>query len=498
MTFTTLLALLQSDGERWQISFFRALLDSLLEVLPGTQAGIWLWRAPAGVRAGLSDGRALPQETADRLAAVTSRAQAPALAEAGSELGRLCREIMTPAPAAEEPSQFLLLPATGQSPTGTLDFLLSGTAERGFGLPETELWRQVQAALTSRAAPGGRKLRYLEVHEAIATQSGATDGEALFRQALQMLEETFPGNRAQAFLVGEDSTSFRRVTPAGQSETAGLDLPRPWTAEHVARTGKSVRVDDELAVPLRAGGEFMGVLSLTNRAPRRFTPAEERFLGGVSSHLSHAVANLRNQKRLRDAFLGTITTLANMVEGKDDYTGGHCQRLAEMALAVGIRLGFDEQRLDTLTYAAILHDIGKVAIPDAILNKPGKLTPEEYKTLQQHPVIGRQLLEKIDLLRPAAPMVEQHHERWDGRGYPRGLREEEILLESRIIATVDAFDAMTTTRPYRRALPRAEAISRLREGAGMQFDPEVVDVFLNYVVSGGAPVRSLPGRSQHV
>ncbi|MGE5589314.1 MAG: GAF and HD-GYP domain-containing protein [Bacillota bacterium] len=498
MTFATLLALLQGNGERWQISFFRALLDSLLEVLPGTQAGVWLWRAPAGVQAGLSDGRTLPQETADRLAAVMSRVPAPALTEVGSEVERLCREIMTPTPASEEPRQFLLLPATGQSPAGTLDFLLSGSAARGFGLPEAGLWRQVQAALTRGAPPGGRDLRYLAVHQAIAAQSVTTDSEALLRQALQVLEETFPGGHAHAFLVGEDPTSLRRVTPAGRNGDTGSDLPRPWTAEHVARTGKIVRADDELAVPLKAGGEFLGVLNLTHRTPRRFTPAEEQLLNGVSSHLSHAVANLRNQKRLRDAFLGTITALANMVEGKDDYTGGHCQRLAEMALAVGIRLGFDEQRLDTLTYAAILHDIGKVAIPDAILNKPGKLTPEEYRTLQQHPVIGRQLLEKIDLLRPAAPMVGQHHERWDGRGYPRGLREEEILLEARIIAAVDAFDAMTTTRPYRRALPRSEAISRLREGAGIQFDPEVVDVFLNYVVSGGAPVLSLPGRSTHV
>jgi|GEM_PF-3770178 len=514
MTFETLLALLQGDGEGWQVSFFRALLGSLLEVIPGTQAGVWLLRAPTGVQAELSYGQALPQDAAVRLAAAMANTQGPVLAEADSELGRLWQDMMTPAPAPEASPQFLLLPAAGQGLPGTLDFLLAGIAEQGFRLLEAEPWRQLQAALTSSRAKWDWERRYLAVHEAIASQAGTADSKALFRQAVQALEDIFPGDHARAFLVDEDQTRFHCVMPATRRGAAELDLPRPWTAEHVARTGKSVHVDDrrtdprfpsalqdrsirsELAVPLKAGGELMGVLSLANPAPGRFAQVEERFLGSVASHLSHAAANLRNQKRLRDAFLGTITALANMVEGKDDYTGGHCQRLAEMALAIGIRLGFDEERLNTLTYAAILHDIGKVAIPDAILNKPGQLTPKEYRILQEHPVIGRQLLEKIDLLRAAAPIVEQHHERWDGRGYPHGLKDEEILLEARIITVVDAFDAMTTTRPYRRALPKSEAVSQLREGAGSQFDPEVVDVFLNYVVGGGPLALSLPGRSE--
>ncbi|MCL5676529.1 MAG: HD domain-containing protein [Firmicutes bacterium] len=499
--------------------FFRAVLGSLLEALPGTLAGAWLLRAPAGVQGELSGGQTLPQGAAARLAAAMANAQGPVLGDAGCELGRLCQEAMAPVLDPEAQPHFLLLPAAGHGSPGTLDFLLAGIPVRGFGLLGAETWRLLQAALRVPGSERDWERRYLAMHEAVASQAATAGGETLFSRAVQALQDIFPEDFAQAFLVDGNQTRLQFIAATAQGEAAaaaGPDLRSHRIAEHVAGTGESVRVDDvrtdsrfppylagrsirsELVVPLKAGNELLGVLSLANPAPGRFTQTEERFLGGVASHLSHASANLRNQKRLQDAFLGTITTLANMIEGKDDYTGGHCQRLAEMALAIGIRLGFDEERLNTLTYAAILHDIGKVAIPDAILNKPGRLTPKEYRIMQEHPVIGRRLLEQIDLLRAAAPIVEQHHERVNGKGYPYGLKGKDILLEARIITVVDAFDAMTSTRPYRRALPKFEAVAQLREGAGSQFDPEVVNVFLNHVAGGGIMALALPGRSKDV
>jgi HD-GYP domain-containing protein (c-di-GMP phosphodiesterase class II) len=133
--------------------------------------------------------------------------------------------------------------------------------------------------------------------------------------------------------------------------------------------------------------------------------------------------------------------------------------------------------------AGLLHDIGKVAIPDAILRKPGPLTEEELRLMQTHTTVGRRILEGLPPMRTVARVVEQHHERFDGSGYPHALKGKEILLPARIISVVDAFDAMTSTRPYRRALGRDKAVEELRAGAGSQFDPDVVRVFLQYVLA---------------
>lgn len=235
-----------------------------------------------------------------------------------------------------------------------------------------------------------------------------------------------------------------------------------------------------MAVPVGVGETEFGTLIGRRDAADAPAPTDEA-LGALAGHLGRALANMEAHRRLRNTLMGVISSFSTLVEGKDDYTEGHCERIAEMALALGIRFGLSGGRLDDLTYAGLLHDVGKVAIPDAILNKPGPLTPEEYAIMQTHPTVGRRALENIDLLQQTARIVEQHHEHYDGNGYPHGLRGEEILLEARIVATVDAYDAMTTRRPYRAALPRDEALARLNRGAGTQFDPEVVEAFVRYV-----------------
>ena len=170
--------------------------------------------------------------------------------------------------------------------------------------------------------------------------------------------------------------------------------------------------------------------------------------------------------------------IAQQVED-DEYTHGHSRRLEGLAVAVGERLGLPPDRLADLTHAALFHDVGKARVPKEILQKPDKLTPEEWEIMKMHTIWGREMLERRPSLARAALIVEQTHERFDGTGYPHGLSGEEIMLEARIIAVVDAYDAMTTDRPYRRALPRDQAIAELRAGAGTQFDPQVVDAFLS-------------------
>lgn len=183
-------------------------------------------------------------------------------------------------------------------------------------------------------------------------------------------------------------------------------------------------------------------------------------------------------------FLGGLVALARAIEARDPCTGSHLERVTELALAVGTELDLGLDVLRTLWLAALLHDVGKLAIPDSVLSKPGPLTLEEYELMKSHPERGAKILEDVWYLQPAVPAILHHHERWEGTGYPAGLKGEEIPLEGRILAVVDAWDAMLGDRPYRRALAEAEAIAELERGAGTQFDPGVVAAFLKSRAKG--------------
>ena len=178
-----------------------------------------------------------------------------------------------------------------------------------------------------------------------------------------------------------------------------------------------------------------------------------------------------------------IFALARTVEAKDAYTEGHVQRLAQYSAVIGERMGLPSEELVALRYGALLHDVGKVGVDEMIIRKGGPLTPAEYREMQQHTLIGERIVQPLRLASAVSPIVRHHHERWDGRGYPDGLAREAIPLGARIVAVADAFDAMTTQRPYNRVLPLDEAIERLRAGAGIYWDPQVVAVFLEWLQS---------------
>ncbi len=202
-----------------------------------------------------------------------------------------------------------------------------------------------------------------------------------------------------------------------------------------------------------------------------------------SSPALELVARVTSMLRLKNVYDSldsaehVIFALAAAVEAKDPFTEAHTQRVAESARAVGARLGFGPSQLETLYRGGLIHDIGKIGIPDAILLKPGPLTPDEWTIMRRHPEIGKALIERIPFLRGAVPIVWAHHEKWDGSGYPRGLKGEEIPLGARIFMAVDAFDAMTFDRPYSKAKPFDVAKAEIRRCAGTHFDPTVVESF---------------------
>ena len=187
---------------------------------------------------------------------------------------------------------------------------------------------------------------------------------------------------------------------------------------------------------------------------------------------------LRAERALAASYEALLVALARALEAKDDETEGHSERVTAYALRLGRALGLRREALEDLRRGALLHDLGKIGIPDAVLRKPGPLTEEEKALMRTHPLIGDRILEGLPALQGARGVVRHHHERFDGRGYPEGLQGEEIPLLARIFAVVDAYDAMTSDRPYRRALSHGEALAAIAREAGKQFDPQVVRVFL--------------------
>jgi HD-GYP domain-containing protein (c-di-GMP phosphodiesterase class II) len=188
---------------------------------------------------------------------------------------------------------------------------------------------------------------------------------------------------------------------------------------------------------------------------------------------------------LNQTYRGTVMVLADVVEADDDYTASHCRSVVELCAATGTEMGLKTDQMQELEIAALLHDVGKIAIPDEILNKPARLTDDEFELMKTHTIEGQALLERVGgKLARVGEIVRSCHERWDGRGYPDGLMGEEIPLPARIVFCCDAYSAMTTDRPYRRAMSHDAAIAELRSNAGTQFEPRVVVAVVTAVEKG--------------
>lgn len=225
----------------------------------------------------------------------------------------------------------------------------------------------------------------------------------------------------------------------------------------------------------------------------RGAPSSIREIRDLTSSFNHAAAVIRQgREKLQGAYVQFVGSLASALDARDRYTAGHSHRVSDLSCATAKALAVTEAELDNIRVGALLHDIGKIGISDTVLQKPGRLTREEFDIIKQHPEIGRRILEGVQGFAPYLAAVELHHENWDGTGYPRGQSGEETPLAARIIHVSDAYDAMTTDRPYRRGMTHEQAISVLREYAGRHFDPQVVDVF----VSLAGPPGSFEGTSE--
>jgi GAF domain-containing protein len=241
-------------------------------------------------------------------------------------------------------------------------------------------------------------------------------------------------------------------------------------------------------MPLHSGARALGLLMFgEERSEERepFSPDKIRLACSIGEQAASALYRVELFVQLEESYLETVLALAKAVDAKDTYTADHAQHLAIMAFAIGREMGMTEPELESLRCGAILHDIGKIGVPDAVLQKPSRLDPAEWALMREHPSIGARILAPIPHLASAAQIVRHHHERYDGKGYPDGLAGEAIPLGARILTVVDSYSAITDKRIYKEARSHAEAVSELRKCAGTQFDPRVVEVFLAIINERG-------------
>ena len=247
---------------------------------------------------------------------------------------------------------------------------------------------------------------------------------------------------------------------------------RELFAEHPGRQVSSLAV-----VPLKMRDRLMGwiaVISLT--ASRRFDEGQRKLLSIIASRAAAAIENARLYEDLQATFQQTIEGLAKAIDKMDRYTSGHSDRVAIYATFLALKLGLSPAEIEIVRQSALMHDIGKIGCV-LNLNKPGKLTNDEYEVFKKHPTFGRDILDPIKFLHPLIPGVHLHHERWDGRGYPLRMKGNEIPIIARIISVADTYDAMTSDRSYRRALPHEVAVAEIDRCRATQFDPDVAAVF---------------------
>lgn len=222
--------------------------------------------------------------------------------------------------------------------------------------------------------------------------------------------------------------------------------------------------------------QTLGVLTLLDTTDdKAFQDDDMELLRTLSSLMAVAISNARMEEKRRATFLRTLESLATALEARDEYTRGHSQRVCELSLLIGERMGCSSDALEELRIGTILHDIGKIGVPDAILNKRARLTDEEFATMKSHPVIGYEICRPLMLSEGVLMIIRNHHEKLDGSGYPDGLKGGELPLSLRIVCVADAFDAMSSMRPYRAVMEIATVLAELSKGAGTQFDPVVVE-----------------------
>lgn len=318
--------------------------------------------------------------------------------------------------------------------------------------------------------------------------------ERVLNSLMDMVTEIISCEGAMLFLIdektGEPDVALKRNISRKNEAKINLQMKQKvidWTL----KKGKTIAmpdIDEDAAdadkasfvlVPLIAHDKPIGLIDIISDTPEGdITTKDLSLLTILAKQAALAIENVKLYESMKKDKINIIRALSSTVDAKDHHTSGHSQKVSEYSLKIAEAMGMPERDLENIKYAALLHDIGKIGIPDEIIKKPTRLTPEEFEIVKKHPVIGARIIKEIESLSPMVPIIMHHHERFDGKGYPDGLKGEAIPVGARIVHVTDAYDTMVSARSYRDMLPSELAVSELRKNAGTQFDPKIVEIFI--------------------
>ncbi|MFO7167020.1 MAG: response regulator [Chloroflexota bacterium] len=366
-----------------------------------------------------------------------------------------------------------------------------------------DLERTVRRALEWRRIRQ-EKQRLSEIvalYEISQTFTSTLDTSTAVREIVRLLCRRFAPSALSLSLYHPEDEQLELLAQTGEARDAApgerVSVARPADEGailegHAELVGASLVASPQhlASLVLRTNDRPVGVLRLSRTPDQPGFDADDRTLLAIcASQIAASLDNSRLYQQLKEQNLQTIAALAAAIDARDPYTRGHSEQVMRYAVRLAELLGMSPAQVERVRYGALLHDIGKIGIRDSILLKPGPLTPEEFEVMRGHPTIGADIVRGIKDLRSIIPIIEHHHERPDGNGYPDGLAGEEIIPEARILAIADAYDTMTSDRAYRRAMCPEEAFAELRKGSGKQWDARFVEVFIRMVQTEGHALR---------
>ncbi len=354
----------------------------------------------------------------------------------------------------------------------------------------------------------------LSIQQASGAILSELDYTSLLPTILKLFIKEIGYNRGIIMLIDREAQALRFVDgvggdPAEKEFLEGYTVPLSRHKEnilaHVAVEGQPIIAGDVsklglnpdniilshfhpqsiVLLPLKARGDVIGVLGADKSLEAPGRPSlDQEYLQGFANQIALAIENARMYTELKEGVLKTIQSLAAALEAKDSYTRGHSERVARYAVRLAKKIEMSEVQVEKIRSMCLVHDIGKIGINEELLNKPGRLMKHEFDLIREHPIIGVNIIKPLNLSPEEIAIVKHHHERFDGHGYPDGIKSEKLFREVRVATICDAFDAMTSDRPYRRSLPLEKAIKELVEGAGTQFDPDLVPIFTDMIKAG--------------
>jgi len=356
---------------------------------------------------------------------------------------------------------------------------------------------------TAYLQPGEDVAQLRKSHEALRILYGADsimedvrDLEATLSKVIDLVDDVFDADRAFLMLIDPESGELRFQTerPKDAEITVSATISAQVLRDHesvlsldamsdrrfaAAQSIMKQGVRSVMCVPLKSADRILGMIYIDKASQvNRYDEDDLKLLTAIGSKAGVGVENALLYRDVQSLFLSTIDTIIDTIRAKDVYTRGHSERVRNYSVLLGNELGLDAKQMQTLRLAAVLHDVGKIGMPDRLLYNKDALRPEEYEEIKVHAAQGADLLSKIDRLKDVVPIVRHHHEALDGSGYPDGLKGDQIPLLSKIIAIADTFDACTTDRPYQKGMSDEQAIGILRKVSGKHLDPDLVETFI--------------------